>query len=1179
MQLRNLDQSGLGRCCEAAKRIFAVALLLCALVISANAKIIVNKGGNQKLNNGKAWNGGKVPGAKDTAQWTTNTAASTPLGGNLTWQGIQLLNTTGVTLNITGGQKITLGNLGIDMSTSGIDLTLGTAVALSVSQTWNVNAGRTLTDTGIVSGNGNLTKNGLGTLILSGANTYRGSTTINAGTVSINSVSSLGGSTTPIFLNQAATLQATGTFTSSRGITLGGTGGASSGGTLDVTGANVETRTGVISGTGSLTKTGTGTLALSGVNTYTGETYVLGGTLSTNSNTSLGPQPTLGSSLYAIHLSNGTTLQTAFSSATARQVELVSGSATLNVTTGTSVQVNGLVYGNGGLIKAGTGTAILTNANTYSGGTTINGGTLQVTNSTGSGSGTGAVSVNSGGTLSGVPTAFTNPGTISGAVTVNSGGAITARSGGTFTLGGLTLNAGATSNFQIGAATNTSIINLSGINNLSLAGLSTVNITNAGGLAGGTYHLFDYNGAALGSIANLSLGSTPGGGFTYALSNNTGNTSIDLVVTPSNWEWNPNSSSVWSTSTNWVTNVTPNAVGAQANFFSHITAPVTVTVDGNFTVGTITFNNANSYTVASSNGTNKLTLDNGGTALIATQLGAHTISAPLTLANNLQLNSSAGSSLTLSGVISETGGSRNVTVQDAGTVTFSGTAANTYTGSTTVSTGTLNLNKTAGVNAIGTGGLEVDASGTVALLAANQIPDTTTVLVNGTFALGSSSETIAALNGTGSVTTAAGSLLTIGASNNLTSQFDGVISGGGTITKAGTGTLTLSGTNTFGGAGQTINVNAGILSISSDANLGNTANTLTFNGGSLSLTDDVTSARNIIMNSAATINTNENDFTVNGIISGNNALTKDGTGTMFLNSTNTYSGGTTINNGTIVINNANNLGTNTVTIGPGTLEVATGFTTSRNIAITDATSSVAVDAGQNYTVTGVISGAGSLNKEGTGTLTVSGNNTFTGETFINAGTLTALSGGGTALSTSPAITVNDGGTLLLGGTDQISNTTPITLAGGTIAKGNFSEGAMKTVGLGALTLTSDSFIDFGTGTVGVLTFASLTLGTDPLVDFSTLKVLNWTGVNGVVGTASTDRLIFDSDQSANLAFFDFGPAYSGAIEFNLGSGFFEVVPVPEPSTWAAGVLALGALGYAVRKRRARATPARAAAVK
>jgi hypothetical protein len=142
----------------------------------------------------------------------------------------------------------------------------------------------------------------------------------------------------------------------------------------------------------------------------------------------------------------------------------------------------------------------------------------------------------------------------------------------------------------------------------------------------------------------------------------------------------------------------------------------------------------------------------------------------------------------------------------------------------------------------------------------------------------------------------------------------------------------------------------------------------------------------------------------------------------------------------------------------------------------------------------------------------------------------------------------------------------MTLAGGTFAKGNFSEGTSAASGIGALTLTATgSHIDFGTGTVGVLTFASFAPGT------FNLTIDNWTGTLNTVGTSSTDRLIFNSDQTANLSHFVF-TGYSGPVgEFNLGNGFFEVVPVPESSTWPTAAMAVGIVGfYLVKGRRRRA---------
>ena len=1138
------------------------------------AATITKKAGTANLNRKQSWVGNKVPGAADIALWdaTVTTANTVGLGGNVSWLGLRITNPGGL-VTITNGFTLTLGSAGIDMSTATQNLTLNCALVLGANQTWDITSGRTLLTAGVVSGTGGLTKNGLGTVTLSGTNTFTGGVTINAGTLSVSNASGLGSGTGALTINPTGILQATGTFSSARTITLGGTGGASSGGTFDVTAANNETRTGVISGTGSLIKSGTGILTLSAVNTYTGDTFINGGTLSIGNSQALGAlPPSLGSSLYAVHMASGTTLQTTFSTTgDNRQLQLSGGTATLDVATATTQQRNGLVYGSGGLVKTGAGTEILTNANTYTGGTTINGGVLQVNNSSGSATGTGAVTVNSGTTLSGLPTAtgFSGAGTISGAVTVNTGGILLSRSGVTLTLGGLTLNAGAASNFQIGAPTAAAIINITGTNAFSLAGLSTLTVANAGGLAAGTYHLFDYTGTALASIANLQLGSTPGGGFTYSLSNNQTNTSIDLIVSASNDQWANDTNGNWNVNSNWTSGIFPNAIAAQANFLGLIQQARTVSVNGAYTIGTMTFNNANSYTIATDSvAGHGLTLNNNGLASITVLAGNHTISAPLTLADNLEITATAGTAVTISGTIGESSAGRTVLLDGAGTVTFGGTSANTFTGLTKVTAGTLNLNKTAGVNAITTGGLQVDSGATASWLASNQITDTASITANGMVALGTFSETIGSLTGSGSVTIGSGGVLTIGASNNLSSTFAGVISGSGTITKSGTGTLELTGPNTFGGVGQTVTVNSGTLSISSDGNLGNTSNSVTFNGGTLLLADDVTSARSIVLAAGTIFDSNNNDGVFNGAISGAGGLTKNGAGIVSLFGTNNYSGGTTINSGTVAVNNASSLGSasGNLTLNAGTLEVTTGFSSTRNIVLGSASSTIQVDASQTYSTSGVLSGTGSLTKTDTGTLTLTGTNTFTGSTTVDGGTLTAAAGSGNAaLGTTTSITVNSGGTLLLGASNQINNSAPVILDGGTLARGNFSEGASNAVGAGTLTLTSaGSHIDFGTGTVGVLSFANF----DPSVDLLTIIIDNWTGSASTQGGAGTDRLIFNSSQAANLALFQFTGYEPGAVQFNLNGGFYEITPavVPETSTWLAACLALAAVGFQQRSR-------------
>ncbi len=212
-----------------------------------------------------------------------------------------------------------------------------------------------------------------------------------------------------------------------------------------------------------------------------------------------------------------------------------------------------------------------------------------------------------------------------------------------------------------------------------------------------------------------------------------------------------------------------------------------------------------------------------------------------------------------------------------------------------------------------------------------------------------------------------------------------------------------------------------------------------------------------------------------------------------------------------------------------------------------------------------MSGAGSLTKSGTGIFTLTGSNTYSGTTTISGGTLLLAGSSGSAAGSTSGITVNSGGTVQLGASNQINNSATMILNGGIFAKGNFTEGTASAIGIGALTLSASSHIDFGSGTVGILTFASLNPST------FTLNVDNWTGTPRVVGTASTDRLIFDSDQSSNLSAFSFTGYGTGAFEIALGGGFFEVTPIPEAKTYGIGLAALTTLAcHQVRRWRKRA---------
>jgi fibronectin-binding autotransporter adhesin len=141
-----------------------------------------------------------------------------------------------------------------------------------------------------------------------------------------------------------------------------------------------------------------------------------------------------------------------------RAISLAEGGGTFDVTqSGTAYTLSGVVSGIGLLTKSGPGTLVLSGINDYQGGTTISGGTLLANGQTGvdSGTGTGPVAVNSGGTLGGT-------GRVAGAVTVSSGGALApgAEGAGALTVAGNTvLNNGAHLAVSAAAAgTNTSVI-------------------------------------------------------------------------------------------------------------------------------------------------------------------------------------------------------------------------------------------------------------------------------------------------------------------------------------------------------------------------------------------------------------------------------------------------------------------------------------------------------------------------------------------------------------------------------------------------------------------------------------------------------------------------------------------------------------------------------------------------
>lgn len=224
--------------------------------------------------------------------------------GILTKSGAGTLTLLGAN-TYSGGTTLTGGTLAIDTDarlgdTNGVVTVTGSAtlkangnfalvatrdVNIAAAQNFTVDPnGNTTSIAGTISGNGNLVLTDSagtpGRLTLSGVNTYNGTTTINAGTLSIAADSGLGtapGAATAgsiVFGGGALSASTSFALDSNRGIALG-----AGGGTIDVIGGQTLTYDGIIAGANAFTKTGTGTLSLGGVNTHSGLTTIGAGTV------------------------------------------------------------------------------------------------------------------------------------------------------------------------------------------------------------------------------------------------------------------------------------------------------------------------------------------------------------------------------------------------------------------------------------------------------------------------------------------------------------------------------------------------------------------------------------------------------------------------------------------------------------------------------------------------------------------------------------------------------------------------------------------------------------------------------------------------------------------------------------------------------------------------------------
>jgi len=490
------------------------------------------------------------------------------------------------------------------------------------------------------------------------------------------------------------------------------------------------------------------------------------------------------------------------------------------------------------------------------------------------------------------------------------------------------------------------------------------------------------------------------------------------------------------------------------------------------------------------------------------------------------------------------------TLSGAGTLLLSGNSQllisgnNTFSGGVTVTNGKATANSS---SAFGTGTVTVSGTG-VLDLGGRTLPNA--MVVDGGTLQGGTIDVA-------KVTASSGQI-----SANLT--------GTGNLSKSGAGTLILGGNNSHTGG---TTVMSGTLALNSATALG--SGTLTLSGGALDLRTQTVS-NSVSLSSDSTVTAT--DGAIAGDISGSGQLSMTGNGTVTLSGNNTYAGGTTVSAGTLALNSANALGSGTVTLAGGSLDVKSQ-TVAKDITLT-ANSSV---AGTNGTITGVISGDGLLTKVGTGILTLSGTNTFTDGTLVNAGTLqvtgsivgSVVVSGGAMLAGAGAvgdITVVTGGTIGAGDVGVVGSLSAdsLSLQGGAKVELNFNDASLgggagfdRFLLSGQLDLSAVSvgnkltlllsglpttFDPAGACSFGFITYGSLNLGANG--NISDLFTIDASGLKDQFG-GSLDASKFSLvDDVAN-----------NQVRLNYLS------EIPEPSTYGLSLGCLGLAVAAVRRRR------------
>jgi fibronectin-binding autotransporter adhesin len=686
-------------------------------------------------------------------------------------------------------------------------------------------------------------------------------------------------------------------------------------------------------------KTGDGTLILSGNNLLSGGTTILGGTLQiTNQNN-------IGTGMVGIR--DATLSITANGNFT--QILGISNLATLDIAPGATVNWSGDIFDDDDLGAEGTlqvtggGVLALTGVNTYSIGTIIRGGST--------------VRVSSDGALGGPAGTLTlGDATTTGALSIAAGSNFTSARDVYLGAGGGILDA------QAGASATLNGV-ISGSGGLAKTGPGTVLLAGVNTYAGATSVQGGLLRAGASSIFSPTAGMDVAGGATLDLDGF--NQSVGSLSGAGNVALG-------------TAGLTVGGSGASSVFSGVLDGPGSLVKTG---AGVLTLTGPNSYT--------------GGTLVSQGVLLGTTTSLQGNIVNNAMVVFDQAAEGTYSGLMS---GSGALVKNGAGPLVLAG--ANTYTGGTIVTAGTLAGTTTSLQGAIansgtvafdqgtdgtfagtisGVGALVKAGSGVLTLNGANAHAGGTAVTAGavltsaaGVFGTGGlqiaggaavdlagNDQTLTTLSGDGSLSLGSAAL-TVGAGDG-SSAFDGVISGSGSLVKDGAGTFVLTGANTYSG-GTTVAV------------------------GSLAGTS--TSLQGNIVNNGLLVFDQSFDGTYAGSTSGTGILQKAGAGTLTVTGAHTHTGGTLVTGGTLIGTAANLRGT----------------------ILNDA--SVIFGGDADGVFQGTLAGGGTFGKQGTGTLFVTGNHSHSGTFDITSGTVDLDGILGSRVFVSPGATMRALGAVL-----------------------------------------------------------------------------------------------------------------------------------------------------------------------